>query len=155
MYALAPLSFAALWRQDPDRRRPFRLPAERVLGPVSFAAANLIFYRAGWPTDWRLLAAMVIGVLVVSVSVATRRPSERPTLDLRTGRWVLPWLGGMGVISYLGQFGGRRLLPFWWDLGVVTAFSLSIYAAALATRRPGTAVRAELDALMSRQAGFS
>ncbi|MDA8297647.1 MAG: APC family permease [Actinomycetota bacterium] len=147
MYALAPLSFAALRRQDPDRPRPFRLPAERVFGPVSFVAANLIFYWAGWPTDWRLLAAIAIGVLFATASAATRRRAARPPLDLHTGWWVPPWLAGMGAISYLGQFGGRHLLPFWWDLGVVAAFSLGVYAAALATRRSGAAVRAELDAL--------
>jgi hypothetical protein len=57
-------------------------------------------------------------------------------LDWRSGWWLLPWLAGMGVISYLGQFDGRSLIPFWWDLAVVAVFSLGIYVLALRIRLP-------------------
>ena len=41
MYAFAPVSLAALHRQDPDRPRPYRIPYPKVLNPIGFCAANL------------------------------------------------------------------------------------------------------------------
>jgi hypothetical protein len=63
-------------------------------------------------------------------------------------RWIFPYLIGMAVISYLGNFGaggiiggvgpfhdvlvgGRGVIPLWWDLVVLAAFSLGVYAVAM------------------------
>jgi hypothetical protein len=71
--------------------------------------------------------------------------------------WIIPWFAGLAAISYLGQYGGTRLIPEWIDLGVVAAFSLLIcyvavafslsshkVAAALAIDEHEAAVQAEL-----------
>jgi hypothetical protein len=55
------------------------------------------------------------------------------------------------VISYLGQYGGRKLIPEWIDLGVLAAFSLLICALAVHLHLPAqriiTTIAAEqLDA---------
>src|ERR1035438_5526120 len=42
MYAFAPVSLYALRKRDPDRLRPYRLPAYRILSPAAFVSANLI-----------------------------------------------------------------------------------------------------------------
>lgn len=146
MYAFAPLSFAALRRQDPDRARPFRLKAPYLWGPLSFIGADLIFYWAGWPTDWRLLIAVALGYVVLGSSYATRAASTRPPLDWRSGWWVLLWLAGMGAISYVGQFKGRALVPFWWDMVVVAAFSIAVYVVAITSRLPAETARTSIEA---------
>ncbi|HWE67476.1 MAG TPA: hypothetical protein VG298_12625 [Acidimicrobiales bacterium] len=106
-----------------------------MLAPLSFIGANLIFYWAGWDTDWRLLVAVVLGFLLAGITYVTRPASERPAHDLTHGWWVFPWLAGMGAISYVGQFsGGRKLLPFWFDLLTVAGFSGIIYAVALKSK---------------------
>ena len=48
MYGFAPVTLIALRRSDPDRPRPYRLPAPEIMAPLAFIAANLIIY---W-TDW-------------------------------------------------------------------------------------------------------
>ena len=48
-------------------------------------------------------------------------------VDLSPAVWVVPWLVGMGVIGFLGRYGGHDVLPDWWDLAVVIVFSLAIY----------------------------
>ena len=48
MYAFAPVSLAALQRNDPRRRRPYRMPTPEVLIPAGFVFANLIIYWGGF-----------------------------------------------------------------------------------------------------------
>lgn len=141
MYAFAPLSLAVLRRSDPDRARPYRLPAAGALAPIGFVLANLIFYWGGWATNWRLLAAVGLGGLVAGAVWLRTPPADRPAWDLRSGWWVPLWLGGAAVISALGQYGtSTKVIPFWADLGVVAAWSLLVYA--LATRTPLSAAEA-------------
>jgi membrane protein implicated in regulation of membrane protease activity len=67
-------------------------------------------------------------------------------IDPRAAGWILPWLVGLGVISYLGQFPtsapksgwafnlvltAKQTIPFWWDLATVAVFSLVVYYSAV------------------------
>ncbi len=142
MYAMAPVSLAALRRADPDRPRPYRLPAAKILAPLSFVCANFIVYWAGWNTIFYLYVFILVG-FVVFFAYQRVVPSERRLrVDWRPAAWIPPWLIGLGVISYLGQFPssapksgwafglvllGQQTIPFWWDLVVIAAFSLVIY----------------------------
>jgi hypothetical protein len=68
-----------------------------------------------------------------------------------SAKWLFPYLIGLGVISYFGGFGqggiiggvsslknvlvgGNADLPLYWDVLVVTIFSLAIYYLAMASR---------------------
>ncbi len=147
MYAFAPVSLAALRKSDPERQRPYRLPFAAVLSPLGFIAANLIVYWSGWTTVNRLFGALIIGLVLFGISMAFRKPDKRPVVDWKASMWVLPWLVGMAVISYLGQFtGGRHTIPFYLDIVVVGVFSLAIYYMAVAFSMPADTVRAAIDA---------
>jgi hypothetical protein len=86
------------------------------------------------------------------VSFATSAPSERPPLDWRNAAWLLPFLVGLGAISYLSSFdtkskssflglnGPTGTLPFGWDVLVMAVFGLAIYALAIRLRLPRAAV---------------
>jgi amino acid transporter len=131
MYASAPLTLGALRDRDPDRERPYRLPAAAIIAPLSFIVANMIVYFTPWGTIWKLYVGIAIGLAVMLAWQLRLPTSERPPLDLRAGSWLFPWLLGMAVISYLGRFGGHGQLPRWWDLVTVTVFSLAIYRFAI------------------------
>jgi amino acid transporter len=146
MYVFTPLAYTALRREDPGRHRPFVLRGGPVLAPLSFAAANLLVYWAGWGVVWRLMALLGIGFVLMAISLATSARANRATLDLRHTIWIWPYLGGLTLISYLGQFGGgRAIIPFWLDIVVVIAFSLAIFAWAVASVRPTEAIQATID----------
>ncbi len=135
IYGAQCLSMAAMRRQMPDAERPYRLPAAKVLVPVGFVVSNLIVLFAGWTTDWKLLVAIAIGLVLLVVSQATRPSSERVSLDWRSSLWLWPWLAGLGVISWLGSFeGGLDKLHFGVDMGITAAFALVIYAFAISLR---------------------
>ncbi|HWC40124.1 MAG TPA: APC family permease [Acidimicrobiales bacterium] len=146
IYGTAPLALAALRRQEPNRPRPFRLRAAGVVAPVGFVFANLIIYWSGWKVDWKLFAAVGVGFLLLAISTITKAPSSRPPFDWKAAVWLWPYLGGMALISYLGQFGGgRNVIPFWWDILVVAGLSLAIYWLALRVRLDPRRVRAYLS----------
>src|SRR5262249_6210463 len=121
MYGFAPITLLALRKSEPDRPRPYRLPAAGVLAPLAFIAANEIIYWTSWATVQKLMLAIVAGYVIFGIAYALGRPLERPPIDAVSLAWILPWFVGLTVISYLGQYGGRKLIPEWIDLGVVAA----------------------------------
>jgi hypothetical protein len=142
MYAMAPPSLAALRRSDPDRPRPYRLPAAHILAPLSFVCANFIVYWAGWNTIFWLYLFIIAGFVVFFVYQAVAPPGRKLSINWRSASWIPPWLIGLGIISYLGQyptskpssgwpFGiallAKQTIPFWVDLGVVAVFALVIF----------------------------
>jgi amino acid transporter len=132
-YAVGPLALGALRHQEPDRERPYQLPAGNVLAPVAFIAANYVVYFAGWDTNWKLFLAVVVGLLIFGLSYITKSSDERPRLDWRGCLWMWPYLGGLALLSYFGSFGDNKFHEPW-DLIAVAAFSLGIYYFAVSVR---------------------
>jgi amino acid transporter len=156
MYAMAPVSLAALRRSDPDRPRPYRLPAASLMAPLSFVCANFIVYWAGWNTIFWLYIFIIAGFVVFFVYRAIAPGGRKLHIHWKQASWIVPWLIGLGVISYLGQyptskpssgwpFGiallAKQDIPFWVDLGVVAVFSLVIYYWAARVAMPTEYVR--------------
>jgi amino acid transporter len=158
-YAMVPVSLGALRRQDPGRPRPFRLPGAAVLSPVGFVAAGEVLLFSGWAVVWKLVVAILIGLVLLGASLATTPPSDRPRLDWRPAAWLPPYLIGMAAISYLGSFstaepsaiplvglhGPRNDLTFGWDVLATAALSLVVYAAAIRLRLPDRRARIYVD----------
>lgn len=140
IFAFVPLCFAALRRSDPQRRRPYRLGAGELYAPAGFVIASLLFYWAGWKAGSTVLLALVLGLPLLAISCFTGDPRRRPVLDRaawRASGWLLPYYGGLALLSYLGQFGGGRgVIPFWWDIVLVGAFSLVIFYLAVGLALP-------------------
>ena len=141
MYAGAPLALGALRRQKPDAPRPFRLRAGEFWAPVAFVVSNLIIYWTGWQVVWKLDVAVLLGYALMAISRETKANAKAGDMDWASAIWLWPYLAGMALLSFLGQFGGgRAVLPFWWDMVVVAAFSLVIYALAIHFRLPDAKV---------------
>jgi amino acid transporter len=147
MYSFAPISLAALRRRDPDRPRPYKLPAPKVLAPVGFVAANLIIYWGGFDTTWKILVAIVIGYVLFEITQAVSKSVPRSEMEFRSASWIAPWLVGTAVIGYLGRYGSgiRNLLPEWIDLAVVIVFSLVIFYWAVSLAMSTEKVKAAVD----------
>ncbi len=157
MYAMAPPSLAALRRTDPDRTRPYKLPFAKVLAPVSFVFANFVVYWSGWNTIFWLYIIIIFGYLVFMAYQALAPRGTRLKLNWRSAAWIPPWLIGLGLISYLGQYPSKstapsswtfgvvllakQTIPFWVDLGVIAVFSLAIFYAAVHFSQPSDYVQ--------------
>ncbi|HUK73100.1 MAG TPA: APC family permease [Streptosporangiaceae bacterium] len=142
MYAFAPLSLEGLRRRDPDRPRAYRLPAARVLCPLSFICANAIVYFSGFSTLCWLYMLIAIGFVVFGLYQVSLPAERRTIIDWRAAVWIIPWLAGLLIISWQGRYDAASVfgvnlvatkrLPNWWDLAVLAAFSLAIYYWAVA-----------------------
>ncbi|MFL6054051.1 MAG: APC family permease [Actinoallomurus sp.] len=147
MYAFGPIALRALRLRDPDRPRPYRLPAHRVLAPVAFISSNLIIYWSSFQAEWKLGIAILLGLVIFAVTRATTPPAERRPLNWAAAMWVWPWLGGMMLIGFLGRYGGSKVLPEWVDILTVAVFSLAVYhfavRIAVSGQEVGAAVAAE------------
>ncbi len=139
-FASGPLVLSALRKQKPEATRPFRLPGGHVIPILAFYCSNLIVYWSGWLVNWKLFIAVLIGFVLLAVFHVTGRVTA-PKLDFKAGAaWLLPWLGGLALLSYLGNFpeesvgaGNLGLFNFAWSFLLVFVFSVVIYAIAQKT----------------------
>ena len=146
MYAFAPVALTALRKRDPDRPRPYRLPAFQVLAPLSFVAANLIIYWSGFQAEWKLGVASVLGLIIFGVTRAFLPAAERTPLNLTSSAWVWPWFGVMVILGALGRYGGSNTIPDWWDIVIVAIWSLIVYYVAVRLAVSSTEVNAAVEA---------
>lgn len=139
MYAMAPLALAGLRRQDPERPRSYRLPLAHVLCPLAFIFANCIVYFAGWSNIFWLYVFIIVGFVIFAAYQLAIPAHRRTRIEWQSAYWIIPWLAGLAIISWQGQYTssvttvfGLTLNPTlnigqWWDLGLIAIFSLAIY----------------------------
>ena len=84
----------------------------------------------------KLELGVLAGFVIFGLSYAFKRPVEKPPLDPKALIWMVPWLGGLALISFLGQYGGIGVIPEWIDLLVVAVFSLVIFYIGVRTALP-------------------
>ncbi len=132
-YAAGPIALLCLRLNLPDQERSFRLPAARFLCLVAFYCCNLMSYWTGWDTMYKLAIAIGIG-LIFFVLAYWRGNLKNHVLSLSAANWLVPYLGGLFLISYLGSFGGKGVIPFGWDFLVMALFSTVILYFAVRNR---------------------
>ncbi len=139
-FASGPLVHASMRAQIPDRERPFRLPGGHVIPFLAFWGSNLIVYWSGWTTVWKLMVAVLIGFALLGAFVGSGQMRGK-SLDARSGVWVFPWLAGLTVISYLGNYpepaaGNLNHLDFGLSAGLLLVLSAVVYWMAYVWRLP-------------------
>ena len=154
MYAGAPVALGALRKQKPDLARTYRLPAAGILSPLAFAGAGWVILFSGWQTYSTLVVALLLGYALIWASYALKMNPLAPAMDWQAAPWIIGWIIGMGVISYLSDFGpggiiggigffknvldqgGTDAIGLWGGIIASGLFSLVIYFWAVATRLP-------------------
>jgi amino acid transporter len=147
MYAFAPISLTALRLRDPDRPRPYRLPAPQVLAPIAFVSANLIIYWSSFQAEWKLGLASIIGLAIFAGTRLGTPAVERSSLSWKASAWIWPWFVGLLVLGALGRYGGNNTIPDWWDIVLVAIWSLIVYFVAVQL----AVTSAEVDAAVAAE----
>nr|WP_258175352.1 APC family permease [Actinopolyspora mortivallis] len=141
------LVVGALRRQLPDQHRPFRLPGGDTIPLLAFFASNLLVFWSGWSINEKMLAGLLVGYVVFVVYHAVTS-HDTPPIDFRSGSWFPIWLGGLMVISYLGEVdpsaaadpsllgGGDGFIGIGLGAIVIAVWSLVMYYYSMAVRLP-------------------
>jgi amino acid transporter len=153
MYAGAPLAMGALRKSKPNVRRSYRLPGGLWTAGFAFILANFIVYWSGWNTVSLLMGVLLVGYLIIAGTKFLGLNDRFPKIEWRSSIWIFPYLAGMTLISYFGNYGlaapnngifglsrtsGDLVgalgdLPFWYDLLVLAVFSVGIFLLAVHT----------------------
>jgi amino acid transporter len=150
-FGSGPLVWAALRKELPDHERPFRLPGGHLIPFFGFLSSNLIIYWAGWNTNWKLFVAILIGLALLGAQMVFAR-ERLPRMDWLAGSWILPWLGALALVSYLGSYGGEAAHEIGRGAGVlvIAAISVAVYLAAYRVRLPRPRVQELIDEAAAR-----
>ena len=146
-YGLGPIVLLVLRRNRPDMPRPFRLAGAGMLAPLAFICSNWIIEWTGFRTNSFLFGLVAVGFALYGLwfHFVARQPAA--AFGWRHIAWLLPWFGGMWVLSALGTVGGGfGVLGFWAAVVLVAVWSLLVVALALRTALP----EAETVAVMAR-----
>ena len=106
-FGSGPIALLVMRKQIPELARPFRL-GRGALWPIASLAllsTNLIMYWAGWDQVWKMMAAIVLGYILLGIFQALDH-GRAPRLEFRNGYWVLVWFAGITIVSYLGSYSG-------------------------------------------------
>lgn len=122
-YSISVVAEASVRRADPGRMADW-VRGTRLIAPVAFVIATLIFYWAGWNELRVALPVLFVSALVYAYQQLRR---ERDLADLAVGVWLVGYLVALLVLSAIGSFGGAGLLPAPWDSVVVAVMGLAAY----------------------------
>lgn len=132
-YAMGPISLLALRLSMPKHERPIKLPCATLFCLLAFYCCNLFSYWTGWETISKLGMVLFFGFSLYLIAYV-RGNVKVDKQDLRSIYWILPYLFGLVVISYLGSFGGKNIISFGWDFLVIGLFSIVILYLAVKCR---------------------
>ena len=131
-YGLGPVTLMVLRRNVPNIKRSFFLPAAGIIAPAAFVCSNLIVLWTGFVTNSVLFIIVAVGFAAYAAwfHFISRRPAAE--FGWREVFWLLPWFGGMWVISALSDVGGGKgWLSFWPAVIVTVIWSLIVMAIAM------------------------
>ncbi|WP_371169350.1 APC family permease [Aliiroseovarius sp. 2305UL8-7] len=133
-FIVGPIAVVALRKLAADRPRSFKLPAVHLIALLAFIISTLVVYWSGWDTVWRLGIALLVGLAILAIKFR----SNLNELDGAQALWLIPYLLGIGIISYLGDFGdgALKVIPFGWDMAVCAVFSVAIFVLAVRSALP-------------------
>ena len=95
------------------------------------------------------MIAVMIGFALLGVFTLSGQMKGK-SLDIRSGWWVFPWLIGLTLISYLGNYpepaaGNLELLDFVLSAALLLVLSAVVYVLAYRQRLPDAEARAYIE----------
>ncbi|MGN6668350.1 MAG: APC family permease, partial [Trinickia sp.] len=101
-YGLGPVALLVMRRNLPDTKRPFRMWGAPILAPLAFICSNLIIYWTGFETNTFLFSLVAIGFVIYALYYHLVLRKSPRDFGWRHIAWLLPWFGGIWILSWLG-----------------------------------------------------
>lgn len=118
-YGIGPICLLAMRKLQPNFHRPFRLSYSLFCSCLAFYACNLMLYWCGFDIIWKLCGAMLVGLIIHLIH--KRKSILACSASLY---WFLLYMLGLLALSYLGSFGGLKILKFPYDIVGILPFSI-------------------------------
>ncbi|KTD14496.1 amino acid transport protein [Legionella gratiana] len=135
-YSIGPIGVVCLRKQLPHYKRPFRLQGASVIAFIGFYVCTVGVYWAGFHSVRKLLVITILG-LIGSFLYCFIKNTHRE-FDSKHALWFIVYLLGLSIFSYLGNYGGKLILPRYWDLIYLLFFSLMVFVFAISSRKSST-----------------
>lgn len=107
-----------------------RIPGMQVVAPIAFVVSTMVIFWVPWGTLAKTIPILAAGLVVYVIGWLVNR--HRPA-DLVPGVWLAVYVAVMYVLSWLGSFGGRDVIPAPWDSIVAAGVGVVAYAAGVAS----------------------
>ncbi|MDG4862887.1 APC family permease [Streptomyces sp. T-3] len=127
-YLIGPIAVGVFRETKPELPRPFRLPAARILCPLTFAFAACALYWTKWPDTGKVVLLTLVAAPIAAV-VLKRKGEKNLMKQFAPAWWLISFLLWIGVLSYVGgeEFGGRGYIPGGMAIALVGISALGFY----------------------------
>ena len=95
-YGLGCIVLLQLRRVMPEVHRPFRLWWAWSIAPLAFIASNFILFWAGF-----FVMSFLFAILIAGLALYLIFNSEEGAHDWRHALWLIPYFGGMWLLSWI------------------------------------------------------
>jgi amino acid transporter len=130
-YSVGPISLYVMRNKDEDRKRPFRVPLYKAICMIAFYVCNMLLMWTGWQTIQHLLMAIGVGVIILLYKIVADK-TDQWRGQLKKSWWLIPYIIGIGVITWLSSFGGgENIIPFGIDFFAMAIFTIIIFVCAV------------------------
>ena len=125
-YSPSAISLAVFRKKYPDIRRPYKLPAYRIVAPLSFVIGGLLIYWSGF--TYVTISIMSVYVGLIFLLVYHKRKGLTKT-DFMAGIWLPVYMIVVLGLSFIGSsnFGGIDLVVFPYDVILFIMVTLVFY----------------------------
>ncbi|HBI21177.1 MAG TPA: APC family permease, partial [Legionella sp.] len=120
-YGIGPICLLAIRTLQPNAVRPFRLSYGFFFSHVAFYVSNLMLYWCGFDIIWKLDVALLLGLVIHLVSQKRSLFSCGPSLY-----WFVGYMVALLLLSFLGSFGGIRMIGFPVDVALILPLSMVV-----------------------------
>ncbi|MER5890475.1 APC family permease [Streptomyces sp. NPDC001941] len=142
-YLIGPVAIGVFRRTKPGLARPFRLPAARLLTPLTFVFAACALYWSKWPNTG-IVTVLTLMAAPVAALVLVRKGERDLRRQFAPAWWIVGFLITVSLVSWLGsaEFGGSGVIPGGVDIALVAVVALAYYYLAV-----GAGIRAHEQGL--------
>lgn len=132
-YAVGPICLICLRKQLPNHPRPFRLHYSWLIAFIGFYICTAGVYWSGFESILKLSTITFLGLSIYFIYFMMIRKEKRE-LHTKSAIWLLCYLIGISLFSYYGNYGGKKLIPVYWDLLYLAVFSFLIFIFAILSK---------------------
>jgi amino acid transporter len=139
-YVTGPVCALTFRYHLPDVKRPFKILWPTLWCFAAFYICTLIAYWTGWEVVSKLAIVLAVSFVLFLVYRHFSPRAKSVPMSWKASSWLWIFLGGLTLVSYLGDFGGGKdIIPFGWDsLALAILSVICLYVAVKCSMAPKT-----------------